>query len=79
LRAPYTPLRQLVPEIDPAWETLVDACLAKSPAQRCPSMQKVIESLDRLATPAQRPEKSIAVLYFANISDDKEDEYFRMG
>jgi serine/threonine protein kinase/Flp pilus assembly protein TadD len=79
LRAPYTPLRQLVPEIDPAWETLVDACLAKSPAQRCPSMQKVIESLDRLATPAQRPEKSIAVLYFANISDDKEDEYFRDG
>lgn len=79
LRAPYTPIRQLVPEIDPAWETLVDACLVKSASQRCSSMQKVIESLDRLSAPSQRPEKSIAVLYFANLSGDREDEYFRDG
>jgi TolB-like protein/Tfp pilus assembly protein PilF len=68
-----------VPEIDPAWEALVDACLVKSPAQRCSSMQKVIESLDRLAAPAQRTEKSVAVLYFANLGGDKDDEYFRDG
>ena len=79
VRAPYIPMRQLVPEIDPAWETLVDFCLVKSPAQRCSSMQKVIDSLDRLAAPSQQPEKSIAVLYFANLSGDKEDEYFRDG
>ena len=79
LRAPYIPMRQLAPEIDPAWETLLDACLVKEPAQRCSSMQKVIESLDRLAAPSQRPEKSIAVLYFANLGGDKEDEYFRDG
>jgi TolB-like protein/Flp pilus assembly protein TadD len=79
LRAPYIPVRQLVPEIDPAWEALVDSCLIKSAARRCSSMQKVIESLDRLSAPSQRPEKSIAVLYFANLSGDKDDEYFRDG
>lgn len=79
VRAPYVPVRQLAPEIDPAWESLVDSCLVKSPAQRCASMQKVIESLDRLSAPSQRPEKSIAVLYFANLSGDKDDEYFRDG
>jgi serine/threonine protein kinase/Flp pilus assembly protein TadD len=79
VRAPYIPVRQLVSEVDPAWEALVDACLVKSPAQRCSSMQKVIESLDRLSAPSQRPEKSIAVLYFANLSGDREDEYFRDG
>jgi TolB-like protein/Flp pilus assembly protein TadD len=79
LRTPYVPLRNLLPDIDPAWEALVDACLAKSPAQRCSSMQEVIEALDRLSTPSQRPEKSIAVLYFANLSGNKDDEYFRDG
>jgi serine/threonine protein kinase/Flp pilus assembly protein TadD len=79
LRVPYVPMRQLVPEVDPAWEALVDACLVKSPGQRTSSMQKVIESLDRLSTPSQQSEKSIAVLYFANLSGDKEDEYFRDG
>ena len=42
-------------------------------------MQEVIESLDRLSTPSPRSQKSIAVLYFENLSGDKEDEYFRDG
>jgi serine/threonine protein kinase/Flp pilus assembly protein TadD len=79
LRTPYVPLRTLLPEIDAGWERLVDACLAKVPAQRCASMQQVIEALDRLSIPSQRPEKSIAVLYFANLSGNKDDEYFRDG
>jgi serine/threonine protein kinase/Tfp pilus assembly protein PilF len=79
LRAPHIPLRKLCPEIEPEWEVLVDACLSKSPAQRCSSMEKVIESLDQISAPSQRPEKSIAVLYFANLSEDKGDQYFRDG
>ena len=79
LRSPYVPLRSLLPEIDPGWERLVDACLVKSPAQRWASMQEVIEALDLLSTPSQRPENSIAVLYFANLSGNRDDEYFRDG
>lgn len=83
LRAPYTPLRTLVPHIDPEWEKLIDRCLAKSPAQRCASMDEVLKTLDRIdvttrAVP-QQSEKSIAALYFANLSENKEDEYFRDG
>jgi serine/threonine protein kinase/Flp pilus assembly protein TadD len=79
LRSPHVPLRSLLPDIDSGWERLVDACLVKSPAQRCASMQEVIEALDRLSAPSQRPEKSIAVLYFANLSGNRDDEYFRDG
>ncbi len=85
LRSPYTPLRTLVPEIDPEWETLIDRCLAKSPGQRWASMEEILKSFEQwsapghIATPLQRPDKSIAVLYFANLSTNKEDEYFRDG
>lgn len=79
LRSPHVPLRSLLPDIDPGWERLVDDCLVKSPAHRCASMQEVIAALDRLSAPSQRPEKSIAVLYFANLSGNRDDEYFRDG
>jgi TolB-like protein/Tfp pilus assembly protein PilF len=42
-------------------------------------MDGVLEALRVVATPAPRSEKSVAVLYFANLSGDKEDEYFRDG
>jgi non-specific serine/threonine protein kinase len=79
LRTPHVPLSRLLPEIDPDWELLVDRCLAKSPTQRWRGMGEVLTALERLAAPSQRPEKSIAVLYFANLSGDKADEYFRDG
>jgi serine/threonine protein kinase/Flp pilus assembly protein TadD len=79
LREPHTPLRSLLPDLSPDWEQLVDRCLAKSPEQRCASMEEVLDALRRAATPALRPEKSLAVLYFANLSGEKEDEYFRDG
>src|SRR6202041_3521983 len=84
LRAPYTPLRTLVPDVDPEWEKLIDRCLAKSPAQRCASMEEVLntmsrmDALGRIPSP-QQPEKSIAVLYFANLSGNQDDESFREG
>jgi adenylate cyclase len=34
---------------------------------------------DNRAAPEPRPQKSVAVLYFENLSGDKEDEYFRDG
>jgi TolB-like protein/Flp pilus assembly protein TadD len=79
LRTPHVPLSRLLPEIDPQWELLVDRCLAKSPAQRWRRMAEVLTALERLAAPSDRPEKSIAVLYFANLSGNQADEYFRDG
>ncbi len=79
LRTAHVPLSSLLPEIDAEWEILVDRCLAKSPAQRWKSMGEVLSALERIAAPSQRPEKSIAVLYFANLSGNQADEYFRDG
>ena len=79
LREPHTHLRSLLPELSPEWEQIVDRCLVKSVEQRCASMDEILNVLRRAASPALRPEKSLAVLYFANLSGDKEDEYFRAG
>jgi non-specific serine/threonine protein kinase len=79
LRTPHPPLRTLLPDISPGWEKLVDRCLAKSAEQRCGSMEEILDALRQIAAPAREPEKSLAVLYFANLSGSKEDEYFRDG
>ena len=79
LRTPHAPLHTLLRDVSPEWEKLVDRCLAKSPEQRCASMGEVLDALRRVAAPALRAEKTVAVLYFANPSGNKEDEYFRDG
>jgi serine/threonine protein kinase/Flp pilus assembly protein TadD len=79
LRDPPTPLRRLIPDISPEWEQLTERCLAKDPAQRFHSMAEVLEALQRAAQPALQTEKSIAVLYFENLSGATEEEYFRDG
>jgi non-specific serine/threonine protein kinase len=79
LRDPPTPLRALIPDISAEWEQLTERCLAKAPAQRFPSMAEVLQALQRVAVPASQPEKSIAVLYFENLSGATEEEYFRDG
>ena len=79
LRDAHKPLRTLLPDISPEWEHLVNRCLEKSASQRYASMDEVLEALHAVTAPALRPEKSLAVLYFANLSGDKEDEYFRDG
>ena len=79
LRSPHAPLRTLLPDIEPEWEKLIDRCLAKSPAQRCGSMDEILDMLARVPSPTLRPEKSVAVLYFANLGGGKDDEYFRDG
>ncbi|MBI4467460.1 MAG: protein kinase [Acidobacteria bacterium] len=79
LRQPPTPLRSLIPEVSPEWEELVERCLEKEPERRFRSVREVQEALRRAAVPATVAEKSVAVLYFENLSGAKEDEYFRDG
>jgi serine/threonine protein kinase/Flp pilus assembly protein TadD len=69
----------LLPGLSVDWEQLTDWCLAKSAEQRCGSMEQVIDVLRRIAAPTLNAQKSIAVLYFANLSGSREDEYFRDG
>jgi len=58
---------------------IVTRCLRKSPADRFQTMAEVKAALQQLsAKPAER-QPSIAVLPFANLSADKEQEYFSDG
>src|SRR5713226_9044325 len=79
LHQPTASLRNVIPDISPEWERLVERCLEKSPEKRFPSMREVLEALPKAATPQTKPDKSVAVLYFENLSGAKEDEYFRDG
>jgi TolB-like protein/Tfp pilus assembly protein PilF len=70
----------------PGLELIVTRCLRKHPADRFQDMQEVRVALDALRTPTRvipahvaRAESSIAVLPFANLSADKENEYFSDG
>jgi serine/threonine-protein kinase len=78
LHADPAPL-QTAPPID----RIVRRCLAKLPGQRYQTFSAVREALQQAsheltATPRARP-PSIAVLPFANMSPDKENEYFSDG
>lgn len=79
LRDEPVPVRKQLPDITPEWEQLVERCLAKSPEQRFRSMAEVLEALRRIESPPTRLEKSLAVLYFENLSGVQEDQYFRDG
>ncbi len=87
-RAPV-PAQRLNPRIPPELDQVITKLLEKNPHARYSSAAKLKADLQRLkrdsdsgraaaaaATPA---EKSVAVLYFENLSGAKEDEYFRDG
>ncbi len=67
----------------PAFERIVRRCLAKQPRQRFQTMGELRAALEHTAPgPAVRPtghQPSIAVLPFANLSADKDNEYFSDG
>jgi serine/threonine-protein kinase len=67
-------------ETTPEFQRIVLHCLRKDPASRFQSMAEVKEALAQIPT-QQVSEKhpSIAVLPFANLSSDKENEYFSDG
>ncbi len=66
----------------PAVQSILARCLRKSPAERFQSITQVKEALLAAASGASSPLErtpSIAVLPFANMSADKEQEYFSDG
>ncbi|HWP83227.1 MAG TPA: protein kinase [Bacteroidota bacterium] len=62
-------------------QVLVSRLLQKDPAKRISSVAEVIQQLKKTSAEAPSPkaEKSIAVLYFENMSSEKESEYFCAG
>ena len=68
-------------EVVPELERIVARCLRKSPADRFQSAAEVKAALEavRTAAAAATHEPSIAVLPFANMSADRENEYFSDG
>lgn len=63
----------------PELERIIRRCLAKNPEQRFQSMRDVHAALEQAAGSAIEAPPSIAVLPFANLSGDKENDYFSDG
>jgi len=91
-RAP-APLSRSNPKLPPALVGIIEKTLEKEPRARYQTagslladLQKLKRELDSgraskasLAVASEPAEKSVAVLYFENLSNDKEDAYFRDG
>jgi eukaryotic-like serine/threonine-protein kinase len=60
-------------------QKIVSSCLRKSPADRYANAAQVRAALEQIAAKPQDQKPSIAVLPFANMSGDKEQEYFSDG
>src|ERR1035441_7915946 len=63
----------------PALQQIVRKCLAKRPADRFQSVTDLKAALEQARAPDAQRQPSIAVLPFANMSGDKEQEYFSDG
>jgi len=91
-RNPITPLR-LNPTLPPELDRIINRALEKEARLRYQKASEMRAELQRLkretesgraltssgAVPIARAEKSLAVLYFENLSGQKDDEYFRDG
>ena len=67
------------PSIPQALETVVLRCLSKDPNHRYPSMDAVLSGLADAGPGSHGVRRSLAVLYFENLSPAREDEHFRDG
>jgi non-specific serine/threonine protein kinase len=79
MNKPPAPIQELVPDISPQWERNIERCLAKHPDERFQTVQELRAAFRQADQPQKAPTKSIAVLFFENLSHDAEDEYFRDG
>jgi TolB-like protein/predicted Ser/Thr protein kinase len=83
--SPFAILTAVVQEEPPplhapaALERIVRRCLAKQPSARYQSISEVKAELEKAMPKAGAQGPSIAVLPFANMSADKENEYFSDG
>ena len=66
-------------EASPALERVMRRCLAKQPRERFQAMTDVRAALKAIIESPVEREPSIAVLPFANMSRDPDDEYFSDG
>ena len=84
------PVSSMNPKIPQALEKIIHRCLQRDPADRYASAKELQADLhllqkgesidfDRPTTAIARPSISIAVLYFENLSEEKESDYFRAG
>ena len=79
LHDPLPSIQNTGVDISPEWERFVERCSAKDASKRFHSMREVLDNFPREAARKARLEKSVAVLYFENLSAAKDDEYFRDG
>ena len=66
-------------EAPAALDRIVSRCLAKQPRERFQTMTEVKDALGQVAVKPLDQQPSIAVLPFANMSRDPDDEYFSDG
>jgi len=72
-------LRDEPAPLDSPAASVVNKCLAKLPSQRFQSMAELRAALAQIEAADKNQQPSIAVLPFANMSSDKEQEYFSDG
>jgi serine/threonine-protein kinase len=75
LRDDPAPLTSVAPDL----AAIVARCLRRNPHERYASMAEVKSALERAGTSPAEATPSIAVLPFANMSADKDNEYFSDG
>ncbi len=67
------------PTIPRAIEAALYTAMARAPEERFPTVERFVASLESKETSSTELERSIAVLPFANMSGDPENEYFSDG
>src|SRR5262249_41946759 len=71
--------------VSPEISDIIRRCMRKDPSERFQTISEVKSALEQYGTrpdekrPADRQQPSIAVLPFANLSADRENEYFSDG